>query len=161
MSGRRLGLLIAVLCCVMATSCTESPSDDVEAPTTADTVFLAEQRWLTRDAASFASITSTVPAGGTVEVSLGADESRGYAYALQPVDPEGEFGTIEWMVLVGETGEGRVISVESFTEIEPLMFAGPRTDRLQIPDAIAPGRWRLCIAFTAEPRCSEFTVQSR
>lgn len=161
MSSRRLGLLIAMLCCVIATSCTKSPSDDVEAPTTADTVFLDEQRWLTREAASFASITSIVSAGGTVEVSLGADESRGYAYSLQPMDSGGEFGAIEWMVLVGETGEGRAIPVEDFTEIEPLTFAGPRTDRVQMPDAIAPGRWRLCIAFTAEPRCSEFTVQSR
>lgn len=96
----------------------------------------------------------------TVQVSLGAQETRGRAYSLQPVDPQGGFGRIEWMVLVGEEGDGRTVAVESFTEIEPLEIAGPRTDRLRIPDDIAPGRWRLCVAFTSEPRCSEFTVDS-
>jgi hypothetical protein len=87
-------------------------------------------------------------------------ESRGLAYSLQPVSPEGDFESIDWMVLVGEQGAGRTVAVDDSTEIELLEVPGPRTDRFRIPEEITPGTWRLCIAFTSGPRCSELTVQN-
>ena len=160
---RRVGLLIVILATAACTSGNDSDAETAiaDAASPVVTAFPEEQRWLTPDAPALASITSSAAPGGAVEVILRADEYRGLAYSLQPVTTDGRVGPVEWMVLVGERGEGRAVTIENFTEIELLQVRGPRSDRFRVPDAMTPGTWRLCVAFTSEPRCSEFIVGDR